>query len=119
MKSDRVLVFLKDDKYESIKDQIDTELDEMTGAFNIVDLVIMSKTNWTIFEGELMPFVNARYEKLKVIPYYQIDGESLIPHPPNETVESSGWISLTYRGKPFVAMNNDDSNIISARLGAN
>jgi hypothetical protein len=33
--------------------------------------------------------------------------------------EVSGWISLTYRGKPFVAMNNDDSNIISARLGAN
>lgn len=122
VKSSFVLVFIKDPNSRTYLEQIDREIDQFSVAGKLIakpHLIVCTKQDWTMIEGELQKEISARYETGKVEPYDRINGVDLSPRPPSQLPKGEhGFITLVYRTIGIVAMDANNNNIIGARLGA-
>lgn len=94
---------------------LSSEFDNVSAASSTSEsptLGITSKTIWTYIEGLVQPMLQARYEATAVVGYDRVDGGTPqgtnVPIGRGVLAGAGGFISLTWRGRPFAA---DDSCI--------
>lgn len=103
--SESVLLF----KPKTLLDELSEEMDKKD-----YDMVVCTKSVWTQLEGELQPLISAKYEETTIKGYDKVTADSKGSVPAEDP--KAGFISISFRGRPIVAMDANDDNVIGARL---
>jgi len=89
---------------------LSSEFDNVSAASSTSEsptLGLTTKSIWTLVEGLMQPMLSARYEATAVQGYNRVDGKTPMgtnaPMGSSEVSGAGGFISLTWRGRPFVA----------------
>ena len=116
MKSEVVLAFHRDkERFSSPLEQLGHDITGVTLAGkHSIDLIVCNKQDWTEIEAELFERIQKRYGGTLGLHGYDkigtVKGESYKP------THRGGWNCLVYRGLPIVAISDNPTDIISARL---
>lgn len=89
---------------------LSSEFDNVSAASSTSEsptLGLTTKAIWTLVEGLMQPMLSARYESTAVKGYDRVDGKTpmgtSVPMGGTEVSAAGGFISISWRGRPFVA----------------